>query len=380
MKIVIDDKIPFIEGVLEPFGEVKYIAGASISPFDVKDADALVLRTRTKCDESLLSGSKVKFIATATIGYDHIDFAYCAKNAIAWTNAPGCNANSVGQYITSALLNLSLKHKFDLSKMTLGVIGVGNVGSKVVKIAENLGMRVLQNDPPRENQQKINTCKTKLKNPFCGLRKIINEADIITMHVPLERAGDYPTFHLVDDDFLKSLKPGAILINSSRGPVVDNMALKLNLQSSHLRGAVLDVWEGEPHIDLKLLDLVDIATPHIAGYSADGKANGTSMSIQALSKFFDFGIDEWFPDNVPLTANNNLIIDSSNKSSIQVLQTAVFASYNIMNDDYALRSNPETFEILRGEYGLRREFHAFSLNHKVSDEALAYLRKFGFKV
>ena len=281
MKIIADSKIPFLKGVFEPYGVVEYYAGKEITPEVVKDADALIVRTRTRCDAALLQGSSVKFIATATIGFDHIDTDYCKKSGIAWKNAPGCNAGSVMQYVASVLTRLSINYHFDFNETTLGVIGVGNVGSKVARMASLLGMKVLLNDPPRERKEG--------RGAFVSLNEIADRADIITFHVPLNRGGADNTFHLFNHDFAKQIKPGSIIINSSRGEVVSGNVLKKVLKEKYLKAAVLDVWENEPVIDAGLVPLIDMATPHIAGYSIDGKANGTAMSVRAVSNFFNLG-------------------------------------------------------------------------------------------
>ena len=276
MKIVIDNKIPFIRGVFEPFAEVVYLPGAKTTPEDVRDADALITRTRTICNKSLLEGSKVRMIATATIGFDHIDTAWVESAGIAWTNAPGCNSWSVEQYIASVLVCLAEKHSLRLEDLTLGVVGVGNVGGKVAKIASLLGMKVLLNDPPRARKEG--------PDAFVSLDEVMERADIITLHVPLEKQGPDATMHLFDRERISRLKRDQFLINSSRGPVVDNAALLDALKAGAIRGAVLDVWEDEPAPDPELVAALDISTPHIAGYSADGKANGTTMSVQAVAK------------------------------------------------------------------------------------------------
>ena len=353
MKIVADNKIPFLKGVLEPYAEVAYYPGTEINAKLVNDADALLVRTRTKCNANLLENSKVKFIATATIGFDHIDTAYCESKDIRWTNAPGCNSVSVMQYIASALVFLSEKYNFNYSDKTLGVVGGGNVGSKVALLASGLGMKVLLNDPPRE--------RVEGKGKFVSLQEIQENADIITFHVPLNNKGVDKTYHLVDEDFLHGIKPETIIINSSRGEVVSAASLKKALKEKKIKAALLDVWENEPLIDKELLDLVDIGTPHIAGYSADGKAMGTAMSVQALSRFFNFNLNNWLPDNIPQVHNNKIEIDCKELNIQEVINKAVLATYNIENDSTALKKSLKTFEAQRGNYPLRREFHAYEV-------------------
>jgi len=360
MKIIADKKIPYLKGVLEPYAEVVYKGGAEINKDDVKNADAMIIRTRTKCNRSLLDGSSVKFIATATIGYDHIDMAYCKENGIEWTNAPGCNSSSVQQYIASALLWLAVNKDFKLTEKTLGVVGVGNVGKKVVRLAEISGMRVLLNDPPRAREE--GNCG------FVSLETIINECDIITFHVPLNHEGADKTYHLIDEKTISRLSQKTILINSSRGEVIDNPALKNALQHKKINGAVLDVWENEPRIDPELLDAVEIGTPHIAGYSRDGKANGTAMSVQAISRFFGLGIDNWYPDEIEQPKEPIIAVDGQNKKHEQIIYELVRHTYDIKKDDQALRKNIHHFENLRGDYPVRREFSSYKVKTKNVDE------------
>jgi erythronate-4-phosphate dehydrogenase len=370
MKIIADDKIPFLRGVMEPYAEVVYSPGARVDAEMAKDADVIITRTRTKCNESLLKDSQVKFIATATIGFDHIDTAYVESKGIKWTNAPGCNSSSVAQYITSVLLNLAVDHHISLRGKTLGVVGVGNVGSKVAKVGQALGMKVLLNDPPRAAQEG--------PEQFVDIDEIIEKSDFITMHVPLTKEGKYKTFHLADSEFFSRIKNGAFYINSSRGPVCDNAALKTALQSSIIAGAVLDVWENEPALDTELLELVEYGTPHIAGYSADGKANGTSMSVNAISKYFGLPLTDWYPNNVPVPEEVSITLPEKANYE-ETLLAAVNISYNVKSDWEKLIGSPETFEKQRGDYPLRREFPVFEVKGG-SEEARAALTGLGFKM
>ncbi|MCM8538276.1 MAG: 4-phosphoerythronate dehydrogenase [Lentisphaeraceae bacterium] len=367
MKIIIDDKIPYIQTVLEPYAEVHYIPGKDIAPEDTKDADALIVRTRTKVNENLLEDSSIKFIATATIGYDHIDREYLKNNNIPWTSCPGCNSESVAQYITSTLIRLEEKYSESLKGKTIGIVGAGNVGKKIFKKATALGMKVLVNDPPREEAEG--------PEGFCSIEKIKAEADFITLHVPLFREGELKTYHLVDTQFLKEMKSNAIIMNTCRGEVINNQDLKVALQNNEIRGAVIDVWENEPAIDPELLELVDIATSHIAGYSADGKSNGTSMSVQALSKHFGLELNEWFPNNVPMPEP----VISLTQAGYEGVKEAVLTTFDILTDDKPLRDDISTFEFNRGNYQLRREFHNYSV--KNTDELNGpILKGLGFTV
>lgn len=349
MKVIVDNKIPFIEGIIEKLNgiygnEVVYVPGMKFTPEIVRDADALIIRTRTHCNKELLEGSKVKFIATATIGYDHIDTEYCDKAGISWTNAPGCNSGSVAQYIQSALLLLEKERGFQLKGKCIGVVGIGNVGSKVCRVAQSLGMKVLMNDLPRADKE--------ANAAFTDLETIAKECDVITFHTPLNKEGKYKTYHLADTGFFKSLKKKPIIINTSRGEVTETSALLYALSNKLISEAIIDVWENEPKISLELLGKVFLGTPHIAGYSADGKANATRMSLESLCRFF--GIDSAF--NIQPPAPENSVIKASTEAE------AYLQMYNPQRDSAALKANPELFEQLRGDYPLRREKEAYTFD------------------
>jgi len=371
-KFIIDDKIPFLKGVFEPFAEVNYFPGEKITPEKIKNADALIIRTRTICNEELLLGSNVKMIASATIGFDHIDKDYCSKNGIKWTNAPGCNSGSVMQFMASVLVRLSQKHNFRFSEKTLGIIGVGNVGAKVAKLADALGMKVLLNDPPRERKEG--------KGNFVSIEEIQEKADIISFHVPLIREGIDKTYHMFDDSFIAALKNKPIILNSSRGEVLDESVLKNGLKEGKIESAVLDVWENEPDIDLELLDLVDIATPHIAGYSAEGKLNGTKMVIEAVSAHFNLDIEELNP---LLLSNENLNVEINCKGKLdeEIFSEAILHTYDVLNDNERFRESPTTFEKQRGNYPIRREFQAHTLMLKnCKPHVSEKLKQLGFSI
>ena len=380
MLILADSKIPFLRGVLEPYADVRYLDPGEFTPETVRDADALIIRTRTKCEAALLEHSRVSAIATATIGMDHIDLDWCARQEIACENAAGCNAASVAQYMTSALLRMSLRHGVELRGKTLGVIGCGHVGTKVAAAAYALGMNVLANDPPRARREG--------PSGFVTLETIQREADFVTFHVPLTHEGPDRTEHLAGEAFFRGLKKKPYFFNASRGDVVDEAALKSAIVSGQISGAVLDVWHAEPDIDRELLSLVDYATPHIAGYSADGKANGTSMAVEAVAKYLPIpGLNESMRQirsdihaKVPAPANPVVMIDPA---SPHPLADAVFASYDIAEDDAALRAVPEDFEALRGSYRVRREFPAYTVKLsgiEPDDPLRDALRKMGFRL
>ena len=340
MKIVVDDKIPYILEKLELLAdEVVALRGSEISADDVKEADALVVRTRTRCDETLLKGSRVQFVATATIGFDHIDTAYLERAGIRWTNCPGCNAASVAQYLECSLLLLERQKGLSLQHSTIGIVGCGHVGSKVKAVAERLGMRVLVCDPPLEQQEAKR--QKPMANSYVSLDVIERESDVITFHVPLTRDGEYATIHMADEAFFHRLSRVPYIINTSRGEVVDNDALLVALNEGRVRDAVIDVWEHEPQLNLQLLKRVFIGTPHIAGYSADGKVNADNMVVDALCSHF--GLQHPGLIKAPSLPTDFLYTGDS-------LQL-----YNPLKDTEMLKECPEKFEQLRNNYPLRRE-------------------------
>ncbi|MCX7987666.1 MAG: 4-phosphoerythronate dehydrogenase [Bacteroidales bacterium] len=354
MKVIADKHIPFLKGLLEPYCKVEYLDPKEITRESISDADALIIRTRTRCNRELLEGTKVKFIATATIGYDHIDTEYCQKNGITWTNAPGCNSGSVMQYVAASLIMLQQKFGFRFSDMTIGVVGYGNVGKKVVQLAENLGMRVLINDPPLARQG------------LCGLislNLLLKESDIVTVHTPLNRDGIDKTYHLFDKEIFQTMRPKTFFINTSRGEVVETQALNAMIDSGHIAAAVIDVWENEPEINQELLSKAFIATPHIAGYSTDGKANATIMSIMALNHFYNLGIKE-VKLQLPVPENNTISLEFENNNFEKVVGKAILHTYPIQRDHSQLTKEPHNFELFREKYPLRREFMAYTLLSK----------------
>ena len=330
MKIVVDDKIPYIrETICQLADETVFLSGAAITADDVRDADVLVVRTRTRCTQQLLEGRKVQLVVTATIGYDHIDTQWLQEAGIRWTNCPGCNSGSVAQYVECALLLLEQQKGLSLRQSTIGIVGCGHVGSKVKAVAERLGMQVLVCDPLLDNPS------------FVSLDEIERRCEVITFHVPLTREGQYATWHMADEDFFHRLPRVPYIINTSRGEVVDNLALLQALQDGRVRDAIIDVWEHEPHPDAALLDKVFIGTPHIAGYSADGKTNADNMVIDAICQHFGLphpGIiaPPALPDDFKYTG-----------SPLDL--------YNPMIDSQKLKADASQFEQLRNNYPLRRE-------------------------
>ncbi|MFT3740895.1 MAG: 4-phosphoerythronate dehydrogenase [Breznakibacter sp.] len=349
-KIVCDDKIPFLRGTLEPYAKVEYHAGSKITADTVRDASAVVTRTRTKCNQALLQGSSVRFIGTATIGFDHIDTQWAEANGIEWTNAPGCNSGSVKQYMAAALALLVEEKGMTLNGKTIGIVGVGNVGTKVEQVAKAFGMEVLLCDPPRKRRE---------GGDFVDFDQIAAQSDFITFHTPLNRTGGDKTLHFFNPDVLPKLRPGVTVFNTSRGEIIDTRALKTAIDKGIVGNAIIDVWEDEPFIDLELLGKAFVATPHIAGYSLDGKALGTAMVVRALSKKFGFPLVDWFPASIPRPGNPGIHIDVAGLTDEQALAKVILHTYPLRRDDNTLRRSVETFEDQRGNYPVRREFGAY---------------------
>lgn len=336
MKIIVDNKVPYIRETLEKIADqVIYLPGKDITHDIVKDADALITRTRTKCNRELLEGSNIKFIGTATIGFDHIDTEFCKKANITWKNCPGCNAGAVEQYLHAVLLLLEKEKGIKLKDSCIGIIGVGHVGSRIRNMAERLGMKVLLNDPPKKDNG---------EKGYVDLRTIADNCNIITFHTPLIREGEYKTYHLADQNFFRMLKKKPVIINTSRGEVIDTTAILDALNNNTISEAVIDVWENEPNINTELLNKVFIGTPHIAGYSADGKINATRMTLESLCQFFNINTEI----NISLPPDPNA--PYSDDENTRILQ-----QYNPHDDCKALRSHTQMFEQLRGDYKLRRE-------------------------
>lgn len=380
MKIVADQNIPFVDKCFSSIGDVILASGRSITDEMVKDADVLLVRSITKVDEKLLKGSSVKFVATATIGFEHIDQNYLSQKSIGFASAPGSNANSVAEYIVASLLALGKKHRFKLRDKSIGIVGVGNVGSRVAAKCSALEMKVLLNDPP---------LKRKTGDPKYLELDRLYDCDFITMHTPLTYVGPDKTFHLADSEFFGKLNPDAFFLNTSRGGVVDTQAIKSALNSKQIAGAVLDVWENEPNIDNDLLLAVDLSTPHIAGYSYDGKVAGMIMIYDAVCRHFglepEYTVDDFLPDpEVPLIA-----IDPDSASRQAIIHDTVQRIYVVNRDDFNTREilivpegqRGKWFDDLRKNYPVRREFQNTRIELKAPDEILqSRLKGIGFNV
>lgn len=369
MKILVDAHIPYLKGVIEQFGDITYLSGSEFSPEAVRDKDALIVRTVTHFGKDMLENSRVKLICSATIGYDHIDTDYCDSHNIAWRTAPGCNADSVEQYITASLLYMAQKNGWDIRKKTIGIVGVGNVGSRVATACEKLGMRVLKNDPPRQEKENL--------SDFVALDIIQRDADIVTLHVPLTKEGVYATHHLANSSFFDELQRSPLFINSCRGAVMDTAAVKQARHSGKISGLVIDCWENEPHIDRELLQLSDIATPHIAGYSADGKWNASRMSFENVNEFFNCGISPIPFVEIPSAPSSIISLDELPVE--EQLSHAVWHTYHPIRETEELKSHPNDFSRFRSEYPLRREYKAYTLVGGDADVRLT-LQSLGFAI
>ncbi len=377
MIIAVDEKIPYWEQAFPPIGEVRLFSARKVRPSDLGDADAMVVRSVTRVDAGLLEGTRIRFVGTATIGMDHVDENYLRQRGIYFTNAAGSNANAVAEHIVAALLLLARRTEWSLAHKSLAVIGVGHVGSKVVHKAAFLGIRTVLCDPPLRDS----TGDRK----YLPFQDVLN-ADILTLHVPLTKEGPYPTWHMFDQTLLGRLAERQFLLNTSRGAVIDNRALKDTLRRNSIEGAVLDVWEGEPRIDYELLRMTDLGSPHIAGYSLDGKVEGTAMILEELCRFFGIPCT-W--DTAGIYPASALIAPAPGTSGLDAVCSVVLQAFDILVPDASLRAlerlapdaAASAFDQLRNDYPLRPEFRHFvvELDGKNQDLA-APLSGLGFRV
>jgi erythronate-4-phosphate dehydrogenase len=376
MNLIVDENIAFAQEAFSYFGKVISVDGRALTNKNVKDADALIVRSITNVNEKLLRNTRVKFIGTATIGTDHIDLDYLKSKNISFADAKGCNADSVAEYVFTALLKIASEKNISLNGKTIGVIGIGNIGSRVVRLAESLGMKVIKNDPPLERK--------RVGKNYVSLEEILN-ADIITLHVPLSFEGVDKTFRLLNENNLRKIKKDAIIINTSRGAVIDNAAL-LNETIRKDFNLILDVWEEEPLVNINLIAKTKIASAHIAGYSFEGKVNGTKIIYDALCKFTNIK-HEWSP-KLPLMERREL--ELSNCSSNEERLYKLFSSiYDIEKDDaklreisnYKMNEQADYFDLLRKTYTIRREFSNFTVLLSEKEKHLkAVLEAFRFTV
>lgn len=352
MLIVADKNIPQVVPAFSKLGEVQPFESHQMNQKAVKDADVLAVRSEIKIDASLLKGSNVRFVASATSGIDHVDLSYLKKNKIGFANAAGANANSVAEYVISSLFSLTERFDFPLAKKTIGVVGVGNIGSRVVKMAKAVGMKVLQNDPPK--------ARMTGEPRFLPLDDLMG-CDILTIHVPLTKFDTVATYHLFDKNRFEKMKTGCIFINSSRGAVVETGSLKKAIIKKQISHTVMDVWENEPHIDFDLLKMVDVATSHIAGYSFDGKIKATKMIFESVNHYFALG-KRWQPEFQK--TDSNVVSLDEDWSLQKLLQIVIRKAYNLERDNENLRKllmmreneRADAFVRLRSEYPIRREF------------------------
>jgi len=379
VKIVADANIPLLVEAFGPLGEVVALPADRIAPDVLRSADALLVRSVTRVDESLLARSPVKFVATATIGFDHVDLAYLASRGIALASAQGSNARSVAEYVLAALAVLAKRGGFSMTGQVLGIVGCGNVGGRLALMAEAIGLKVLRNDPPLA--RKTGDAR------FLPIEALA-DADVVTFHVPLERGGPDPTYQMISDALIARLKPGVTLLNTSRGAVAETAALKSAIAAGRLGHVVLDVWEKEPTIDLALLERVDLATPHIAGYSYDGKVNGTRMVLEALCRHFGLR-REWDPSPLMPPPANPRVRLPAELAVDEAIHAATRAAYDIEADDGRLRAivdePPEKrgkwFDGLRKNYPVRREFPETTVELAGLNPAVkAVLEALGFTV
>ncbi|MCR4860205.1 MAG: 4-phosphoerythronate dehydrogenase [Bacteroidales bacterium] len=342
MKFVIDKAIPFVEGVFEPYAQVLYKEGPEIVREDLLDADALVIRTRTRCDESLLEGTSVKMIATATVSMDNIDQVWCKEHGIYVQNASGCNAGGVTNYVFSALYGTASRKSIPLGGKTLGIVGLGAAGQRVEEMALTLGFKTLRYDPWRAAKE--------WHTEFHDLDTLLRGSDIVTMHIPVNGT----TRGMANRDFFGKMKDGAFFINTAQGELVVEQDLIEAIP--RLGPVVLDTWCHEPDINRELMDLVDIATPHIAGYTLQGKQIGTSLAIRAVARYFSLReLYEFFP-TTEILEYQAVRIDAHDKTQGQIASIIQY-NYPIFTDDFMFRMNPERFSEMRANYRYRREFY-----------------------
>lgn len=358
LKIVIDENIPFAQRIFSSLGKIEIIQGEKITSTVLQDKDILIVRSVTQVNEQLLRNSPVKFVGTATIGFDHIDTDYLKSKNIGFASAKGSNANSVVEYLFAGLFNYCAKKRIDIKSIKMGIIGVGDIGSKVADKAEMLGIHVFRNDPPLQRQ--------KSDKKYIDLDKILS-CDVITLHTPLTESGEYATKHLIDTDAFKNVNPKALLINTARGPVINNHVLLDGLKQDRIGDVILDVWEGEPLINSELLDKVYLGTPHIAGYSLEGKVQGAVMIYNEICKSFDIeskiDSDEIFP-----AVKKNKIECPKEGAYEKTIDKLIQQIYSIKEDHLDLKKilefeddekRREWFQQLRKEYPVRREFYNY---------------------
>lgn len=370
MKILVDENMPYAGDLFRRLGEVKAVPGRPIPAAELADADALMVRSVTKVNEALLAGTPITFVGTATAGTDHVDEQWLQQTGIGFSAAPGCNAIAVVEYVFSSLLLLAERDGFDLRDRTVGIVGVGNVGGRLQARLEAWGVKTLLCDPPRAERGD--------DGEFLPLETLVRDADVLTFHTPLFKDGPYKSFHLADEALISRLKPGTILINACRGPVVDNAALLRRLDAGQSLSVVLDVWEPEPELDVALLSKVDIGTAHIAGYTLEGKARGTTQVFEAFSEFIGKRQQVALDTLLPAPEFGRITLHGSLDQSI--LKRLIHLVYDVRRDDALLRKVagiPGEFDKLRKNYLERREWSSLYVQCN-DDQAAVMLQKLGF--
>ncbi|WP_293792835.1 4-phosphoerythronate dehydrogenase PdxB [uncultured Pantoea sp.] len=371
MKILVDENMPYARELFSRTGDVVAVPGRPLPEAELQDADGLMVRSVTKVNAALLAGTPVKFVGTATAGTDHIDDASLAAAGISFSAAPGCNAIAVVEYVFSSLLLLAERDGFELRDRTVGIVGVGNVGGRLQKRLQAWGVKTLLCDPPRADRGDRET--------FHSLDALVAQADILTFHTPLFKDGPYKSWHLADAALLMALKPNTILINACRGPVVDNAALLEVLKMRHDLSVVLDVWEPEPDLSLELLDKVDIATAHIAGYTLEGKARGTTQVFEAWCDFIGQPQQVALESLLPAPEFGSVTLRG--KLDQPTLKRLVHLVYDVRRDDAPLRkvaAKPGEFDRLRKQYEERREWSSLQVHCDDAETALM-LNQLGFR-
>lgn len=369
-KIAIDSSIPYTKGLIDEIAVVDYVDRGNFVNDRIKDCDAIIVRSTINCNKDLLSQTNLKIVSTATAGFDHIDTKFCEANGINWANSPGCNRESVAEYVLSALARVLLRKGKNFKDIScLGIVGVGYTGSALANLCKIIGIKTMFCDPIRAEKDG--------SSGFYSLEELAGNCDVISFHVPLNKDSKYPTYHMINASFLEKMQDSSILINACRGAVADTVALKDYHRRGKFSALIIDCWEGEPIIDKELLDMVDIATTHIAGFSADSKANSTLMSINNVLRFF--GMKELDMNLISLYNPENSIIDLNEIEEDKQIETAIISTNTLEKIDEELRLNPNDFEHIRESYHRPREFRAYKVRNASSENSVI-LRQLGFEV
>lgn len=370
-KIVVESSIPYLRGLAEQYAEVDYLPSVEFSPTNLMGADALIVRSITACNAQTLPATGLSIISTATAGYDHIDVEHCHRAGITWRNAAGCNARSVAQYVLSALSSLALRDGLRLEELCVGVVGAGYAGRAVVELLSAIGVRTLLYDPPRAEREGA--------DGFVTLEQVQELSDVITLHVPLTKGGEHPTYHMVDRDFIRRCQRRPVLINACRGGVCPSEALVWGRQAGLLSALVIDCWEGEPRIDAQLLELADITTPHIAGFSADGKRRASLLALEAVCQHFGIPSDDLWHRAEALRPPLAPHITLHEVAEPWQVPTAMLRTLDLSDLTAQMKTCPLAFETLRRAYQYPREMQAYTVSGATAQNA-SVLQSIGFCV